>query len=94
VQYVSIRLSGLESKSGPENKKPSRYLKTGRAMTNLATGQPEANLSTRGKKVGLSGREFYNGNSGIEIFWAWLLVQRVFCKVISEIKNGTATDLH
>jgi hypothetical protein len=40
-------------------------------MTNLATGQPEANLSTRGKKVGLSGREFYNGNSGIEIFWAW-----------------------
>ena len=45
------------------------------------------------KKVGLSGKEFYVVIQELRS-WPGLLVQRVFCKVISEIKNGLATDLH
>jgi hypothetical protein len=52
-------------------------------------------LTSGVKKVGFSGSEFYSGDSGnCDLFETGLLDERVFCKVISEIKNGIVTDIH
>jgi hypothetical protein len=36
----------------------------------------------------------YSGYSGFVILEGLVLDERFFCKVISEIKNGMATDIH
>jgi len=83
--HLYVNLSGMHLRWSVfvgYKRKPSRQL-AGRV------------LSIRGKKVGFPETNFVCdfGNSGIEILEPGAY-ERVFCKVISEIKNGMATDLH
>jgi len=62
-------------------------------MTTLPVEDREGYV-LRGKKGRFSGIEIRTLVIQELRSYSLVLVERVFCKVISEIKNGMATDLH